>query len=327
MKFIESTWTDPYYNLALEEYVFEKLDRSEDWLILWQNYNTIVIGKYQNTVEEINADYVKEHGISVARRLSGGGAVYHDTGNLNYTIIVDKNDDFDFNFQYFVMPVTKALQSFGLAAEFSGRNDVTIDGKKFSGNSQYVKKNRIMHHGCIMLDSNLANVADALRVKPVKLESKSTKSVRSRVTTINANLAEPISMDTFKQALKEQAAAGNPMESYTLTEHDIAEIQKLRDEKYATWEWNYGFSPEYTVRKEEKFEGGIVTAHMNVEKGRIKEIKLFGDFFGNGEISELEEALQGIPLDENLEKRLKEIHIEEYMKGIHVDELAGLLRD
>lgn len=129
--------------------------------------------------------------ISVARRLSGGGAVYHDKGNLNYTIIVDKNDDFDFNFQYFVLPVTNALKLFGLDAAFSGRNDVTIDGKKFFGNSQYVKQNRIMHHGCIMLDSNLAHVADALRVKPVKLESKSTKSVRSRVTTINANLAEP----------------------------------------------------------------------------------------------------------------------------------------
>ena len=161
MKFIESPWTDPYYNLALEEYVFEKLDRSEDWLILWQN-----------------ADYVKEHGISVARRLSGGGAVYHDKGNLNYTIIVDKNDDFDFNFQYFVLPVTNALKLFGVDAAFSGRNDVTIDGKKFSGNSQYVKQNRIMHHGCIMLDSNLAHVAEALRVKPVKLESASRPSMR-----------------------------------------------------------------------------------------------------------------------------------------------------
>lgn len=327
MKFIESPWTDPYYNLALEEYVFEKLDRSSDWLILWQNFNTIVIGKYQNTVEEINAEYVRENGISVARRLSGGGAVYHDKGNLNYTIIVDQNEDFDFNFRYFVVPVTEALKSFGIDAEFSGRNDVTIDGKKFSGNSQYVKQNRIMHHGCIMVDSNLSNVASALKVKPVKMESKSTKSVRSRVTTINANAQRPITMDEFKLALKDKVAAGNPMETYELTEEDLAAIKKLRDEKYATWEWIYGFSPEYTVRKEEKFDGGIVTAHMNVENGRIKEIRLFGDFFGNGEMGDLEETLQGLPLDDNLEAALEQIHIDEFMKGISAGELAKLLRD
>ena len=327
MKFIESPWTDPYYNLALEEYVFEKLDRSSDWLLLWQNYNTIVIGKYQNTVEEINAEYVRENGISVARRLSGGGAVYHDKGNLNYTIIVDQNEDFDFNFRYFVVPVKETLKSFGIDAEFSGRNDVTIDGKKFSGNSQYVKQNRIMHHGCIMVDSNLSNVASALKVKPVKMESKSTKSVRSRVTTINANAQRPITMDEFKLALKDKVAAGNTMETYELTEEDLAAIKKLRDEKYATWEWIYGFSPEYTVRKEEKFDGGIVTAHMNVENGRIKEIRLFGDFFGNGEMGDLEETLQGLPLDDNLDAALEQIHIDEFMKGISAGELAKLLRD
>ena len=327
MKFIESPWTDPYYNLALEEYVFEKLDRSSDWLLLWQNYNTIVIGKYQNTVEEINAEYVRENGIYVARRLSGGGAVYHDKGNLNYTIIVDQNEDFDFNFRYFVVPVTETLKSFGIDAEFSGRNDVTIDGKKFSGNSQYVKQNRIMHHGCIMVDSNLSNVASALKVKPVKMESKSTKSVRSRVTTINANAQRPITMDEFKLALKDKVAAGNPMETYELTEEDLAAIKKLRNEKYATWEWIYGFSPEYTVRKEEKFDGGIVTAHKNVENGRIKEIRLFGDFFGNGEMGDLEETLQGLPLDDNLEAALEQIHIDEFMKGISAGELAKLLRD
>ncbi len=247
--------------------------------------------------------------------------------NLNYTIIVDKNDNFDFNFRYFALPVTEALKKFGLQAEFSGRNDVTIGGKKFSGNSQYVKKNRIMHHGCIMLDSNLGSVAEALRVKPAKLESKSTKSVRSRVTSINANLEKPVSMDEFEAELKNQVAAGNPLEIYRLTEYDVAEIQKLRDEKYATWEWNYGFSPEYKVRKETKFDGGIVTAHMEVEKGRINEIKIFGDFFGNRDISELERALQGIPLDKNLENYLEKIHFEEYMRGVSVDELAGLLRD
>ena len=326
MIYLESHSTDPYFNLALEEYVFEQMDRSKSYFMLWQNNNTIVVGKYQNTAEEIDQAYVDAHGIRVARRLSGGGAVYHDKGNLNFTFIVDQADAPGLNFKIFVEPVIQALARFGVHAEFTGRNDLTIDGMKFSGNSQYARRGRLLHHGCIMLDSNLTSVADALRVKEAKFDSKAVKSVRSRVTTINAHAPAPISMEDFKGALKECAMASGALEPCTLTEEDLAAIQKLRDEKYATWEWNYGFSPAYDMRREMKFPAGLVTAHLSAEHGKIKAVRFYGDFFGNGDLSELEDAIVGLPLDEHLTEALEHLHIGDYMSGITAEELARLLR-
>ena len=201
MRYLESPSRDPYFNLALEEYVFERMDKSKSYFMLWQNDNTIVVGKYQNTAEEIDQAYVDAHHIRVARRLSGGVAVYHDRGNLNFTFIVDQADAPGLNFKIFVEPVIRALARFGVHAAFTGRNDLTIDGMKFSGNAQYARRGRLLHHGCIMLDSNLTSVADALRVKEAKFASKAVKSVRSRVTTINAHAPAPISMEEFKEAL------------------------------------------------------------------------------------------------------------------------------
>ena len=326
MIYIESNQTDPYFNLALEEYVFSNMDKTKAYFMLWQNDNTIVVGKYQNTAEEVNQSYVDSHGIRVARRLSGGGAVYHDKGNLNFTFIMDREAADDFNFKVFCLPVINALKEFGIEAEFNGRNDITIDGKKFSGNSQYIKAGRVLHHGCIMVDSNLTNVADALNVKEAKFSSKSSKSVRSRVTTINANAKAPITMEAFKDALKRCAFEAEEMEMYTLTEEDLEAVERLREEKYKTWEWNYGFSPAYDMKRELKFPSGLVSAHLQVEKGTIKAVRFFGDFFGNGELQELEKAMEGLRLDESLLAELEKLDIDYYMKGIHAEELYELLR-
>lgn len=325
MVYLESHSTDPYFNLALEEYVFNCLDPGKQYFMLWQNDNTIVVGKYQNTAEELNQQYVEEHGIRVARRLSGGGAVYHDKGNLNFTFITDQKDVPDFQFQVFVTPVVKVLEQIGVHAEFNGRNDITINGLKFSGNSQYAKRGRVLHHGCIMLDSNLSSVAEALRVKEIKYASRSTKSVRSRVTTINANAPEPVTMEQFKRLLKEYIFRTAGLETVTLTEEQLAEIQALRDEKYATWEWNYGRSPDYEVKKEMKFPAGLVSAAMSIEKGHIRALRFYGDFFGNGELFELEEALKGAPMDEELEAVLERLNVGYYMNGISAQELYKLL--
>ena len=325
MFYLESPSRDPYFNLALEEYVFERMDKSKSYFMLWQNDNTIVVGKYQNTAEEIDQAYVDAHGIRVARRLSGGGAVYHDKGNLNFTFIVDRADAPGLNFKIFVEPVIQALARFGVHAAFTGRNDLTIDGMKFSGNAQYARRGRLLHHGCIMLDSNLTSVADALRVKEAKFASKAVKSVRSRVTTINAHAPAPISMEDFKGALKECAMASGELEPCTLTEEDLAAIRKLRDEKYATWAWNYGCSPAYDMRREMKFPAGLVTAHLSAEGGKIKAGRFYGDFFG-GELGELEGAMVGLPLDGHLTEALEALRVGDYMSGITAEELSRLLR-
>lgn len=326
MKYIESNSTDPYFNLALEEYVFEKLPKDEGYFMLWQNDNTIVIGKYQNAAEEVNQKVVDEKQIKVARRLSGGGAVYHDMGNLNFTFVVDKKDIEGLNFKMFIVPIIETLKNFGVNAEFNGRNDITIDGKKFSGNSQYIRQGRVMHHGCIMLDSNMADVASALNVKAAKFESKNVKSVRSRVTTINANAEKKITMDEFKSALKAHILGDSYVEPYELSEQDIKEIKKLRDEKYATWEWRYGKGAKYEMTREEKFDAGLVSVKMNVIGGKIKDIDISGDFFGNGDIAELENGLIGTMLDESLTDKLKELNMCDYMAGITAEELSELIR-
>lgn len=325
MIYIESKSTNPYYNLALEEYVFERMDRSKDYFILWQNYNTIVVGKYQNTAEEINQEYVNEHGIRVVRRLSGGGAVYHDKGNLNYTFIVgqDKNPEFDFSL--FSTPVIKALDKLGVKASLNGRNDISIDGKKFCGNSQYAKHKRLLHHGCIMLDSNLGTVADALKVKEAKFDSKSVKSVQSRVTTINANAPRTISMEEFKETLKACAFENEELEEYKLSIVDEAEIMHLKKEKYEIWDWVYGKNPDYNVTYEKKFPSGLVTLKMQVENACIDDIKIYGDFFGNGEIQELEDQIRGMKIDQSLKENLNTLDVGYYMSGITADDLYQMI--
>ena len=325
MIYIESKSKNPYYNLALEEFVFSRMDSNESYFMLWQNSNTIVVGKYQNTYEEINQAAVDAQDIRVVRRLSGGGAVYHDDGNLNFTFIVNKDRGLEFDFSKFVRPVIEALEELGVHAEFSGRNDITIDGLKISGNSQYVKGNRVLHHGCIMLDSNLDKVKDALKVRAAKFESRSVKSVRSRVTTINSHAPKLISMEEFKDAIKKHVLLGDVKE-YNLTEDDERAIEKIQREKYETWEWNYGSNKKYAMRCEKKFESGLVSIDMEVECGRISDIRITGDFFGNGDIAELQDKMIGLALDEELAEKLESLDIAEYIHGVSSADLAGLIR-
>lgn len=324
--YLESPRTDPYFNLALEEYAFEHTEKGNQCFMLWQNKNTVVVGKYQNTAEEINRDFVEEHHIRVVRRLSGGGAVYHDKGNLNYTLITDQISGQEFDFSVFTAPVLRALEQLGIHAECNGRNDITIQGKKISGSSQYVKDGRLLHHGCIMVDSNLTSVADALRAKPIKLMSNGVKSVRSRVTTINYHAPQPINVERFKSILKMYFLEYGEGMPYRLSQEDMQAVEKLRDQKYRTWEWNYGRSPAYTIRREAKFPAGLVTVCLCAEHGKISDIHFSGDFFGSGEITLLEQAMQGLPMDNQLTQKLQRLHVEDYIHGVTAQNIAQMIR-
>lgn len=328
MYYLESDRTDPYYNLALEQFVFDHLDRSHCYFMLWQNNNSIIVGKHQNTVGEINAAYVKEKAITVARRLSGGGAVYHDLGNLNFTFIADNTQGQHFDFRTFCMPVAKAMNSMGVEVEISGRNDMTIDGKKFSGNSMYMKEGRVMHHGTLLFDSNLQVIGNALRVSKDKIESKGLKSVRSRVTNIKPYLHEETTLMEFWQALRDFMVSETGMRPYILTAADLREVDCLRETVYSKWEWNYGTSPAYTIQKARRIEGcGKVEAFLKVAKnGIIENVAFHGDYFGNGDFGELARRLNGQPMEESsLRVALSGVDIGQYINNLGLDDFLSIL--
>jgi len=305
MKYLESVSTDPRWNLAMEQYVFDTLDKNEDYFFLWQNDNTIVVGKNQNTVAEINNEYVRENGITVVRRLSGGGAVYHDLGNLNFTFVADAGHMESINFSLFCQPIVETLRSFGVEAAISGRNDITVDGKKFSGNSQYLKDGRVMHHGTILFNSDLSVVGKALCVDREKIESKGVKSVAGRVTNLSAYLPAGTALADFKSRLLSYLASDRGLTPYVLTPEDLAGIAAIKKARYDTWEWNYGRSPAYPTNRTRRFENcGQVSVSLAVEEGKLRDIQFFGDFFENGDTRLLAQQLRGCPCRrEDVERR------------------------
>ena len=327
LSYLDLTTTDPAFNLAAEQYVFDSLPRDRAYFMLWQNDNAIIVGKYQNTFAEINEAYVKEHGIRVVRRLSGGGAVYHDLGNLNFTFIADAGTLSTLNFTIFCEPVIRTLAKFGVTAEVNGRNDMTIDGRKFSGNSQYLKQGRIMHHGTILFDSDLSVVSNALQVDESKFQSKASKSVRSRVTNVAAYLPTPISLPEFRSALLADIAQSAGGEAYVFSASDLAAIEKLRAERYGTWEWNYGFSPACTIERRARIEGcGTVEVRIGVSGGHISEMHFYGDFFSVSEPEQLSARFVGLSPDaQGYKKALQGIDVSQYIVGLTNEALMQLL--
>ena len=326
MYFYESPSTDPYYNLALEEHLFETLPEGAGLFMLWQNKDAVIIGRYQNAAEEINAAYVKKHGIAVVRRMSGGGAVYHDLGGLNYTLIMDGAES---PWRRCMQPLLGVLRGYGLDARFSGRNDIEIGGKKIAGCAQYARASRTLHHGCILFDTDLAKVAAALTPGEAKFTSKSDKSVRARVTTIRACMdGRCLDMHTFRRDLREaySTAQGAGCKPFVLTVEGAAAVRRLRDEKYRTWEWNFGYRTDYQVHRERRFAAGFAAADLDVEEGCIKAVRFSGDFFAD-ELSAFERALAGMPLDENLISRLRERGADTVIAGLGAEELAALLAE
>ena len=327
MKFISNNnITDPTLNLAMEEYVLKNMPKDDSYFLFYINRPSIIIGKNQNTIEEVNQSYIDEQGIDVVRRISGGGAVYHDTGNLNFSFVTDDDGNSFHNFQKFTEPIVEALKSLGVDANLSGRNDIQVGEAKISGNAMVKVKDRMFSHGTLMLNSELDEVQNALRVNPAKIKSKGIKSVRSRVANISEFLDEPIDIDEFKEIILKSIFGETQVEEYKLTDEDWEKIEKLSNEKYRTWEWNYGRNPKYNFEREEKFEKGFVQIKSDVKKGRIEHAKIFGDFFGERDITELENALEGTLHEfDSIEEALSNYDIYHYFGDIDRHELIRLM--
>ncbi len=324
--YIAVSTTDPAFNLALEEYVFEKMSRDREYFLTWRNDNAIIVGRHQNTAAEINEAFVKEKNIKVVRRLSGGGAVYHDLGNLNFTFIVDAQPGQKVDLRKFCQPIADTLCALGANASVDGRNDILIDGMKVSGNAQYVRQGRVMHHGTILFDSDMTVLSQALRPDPAKARAKGVKSVRSRVTNARPHLSRDMTLEEFREALS-RSLMTDGFERYELTQQDISAIEKIRAERYATREWNYGFCEDGVLIRKKRVEGcGTVEAHISIKDDRIRRIDFHGDFFSTLPPEELAGLLIGLPLTEPALRTVLEGHrAGDYMTGLENNDLIDLI--
>ncbi len=320
MKIIRNTETDPYFNLAAEEYLLDNCPG--EIFSLWRNDRSVIIGRSQNAYAELDVNFVQAHDIRVVRRLTGGGAVFHDLGNINYTFITDDGRPLDF--ARFSRPIIEALAGLGIRAELSGRNDLTVGGMKISGAAQCVRNGRILHHGTLLFDADLSSMAGALRPDPAKLSSKGIASVRSRVTNIRRLLGEDCTMDAvgfFDYLMR--YAAGNKGEAAAYGEEEKAAIRQLADTKYSTWAWNFGESRTYGRERRQRFPFGSVEVGLTVDRGRIASVRIRGDFFGVREIGELEAALLGLRYERG-ELSAALSRVGDYIHGASAEDLLGL---
>lgn len=325
---------DASVNIALETYLVENRLVDEPILLFYINEPSIIIGRNQNTIEEVNQPYVEEKGITVVRRMSGGGAVYHDLGNFSFCFIKDDDGSFR-DFASFTKPVIEALHKMGAtSAELQGRNDLLIDGRKFSGNAMYAKNGRMTAHGTIMFKSDLEEVTRALKPNKAKIESKGIKSVRSRVTNIEPYVDEQyknLSTEEFRDLILLEIFGVEKREDvkeYHLTEEDWQKVYAIREERFGNWDWNYGKSPAFDIKESHKFPFGLVDFRFNVKGGKIVEARIFGDFFGLGDIQDVEQQLIDVKYDRaSVSDVLKNIDVNKYFGNVTADDLVGMLFD
>jgi lipoate-protein ligase A len=322
MLFIENNNRDPYQNHGLEEWLMDEMN--EDCFMLWHNEKAILLGRNQNYYNEINIAYAKEHNIKIVRRITGGGTVFTDEGNLMFTFIsCEGKKDFT-DFKKFTKPILNALQRLGVPAVFSGRNDLTIDGKKISGNAQCRYKDKVLHHGTLMFDANTEELAQALNVKEIKLKGKGVSSVKSHVANISNYLNEKMSIEQFRQCLLQMIMEEvDDAIEFKLSEMQWQEVRERTYKKHGTKEWIYGFQPNFKFHKETKFLGGIVEVFLDIRRNKVADIKIYGDFFSDGDINEIEDEMRGVEYEEQAVRNvLNNFSVKKYFGQITRDELV-----
>lgn len=323
--------TDPYFNLAMEEYLIDTAG-DEEIFILWRNEPSVIIGRNQNAFSELDVSFAREHDIKVVRRLTGGGAVFHDLGNINYTFISPDVDGGSLNFARFCEPIVRALRALGLDASLSGRNDILAEGRKVSGTAQCVRSGHVMHHGTLLWDADFSAMAGVLRPDTEKLAAKGIKSVRSRVGNIRALLAElgderqsDVTVPDSVLGLGEYLYSSFPGEPVPLSERQLEEIGALADAKYRTWNWNFGSSKQYAAEKRRRFRFGSVCVRYTLSGGIIEEIDISGDFFGAGSVQQLCSSLVGTRCERDALLTALDGRTGEYILGATDEDIADLL--
>lgn len=322
--YIENDSLDPYFNFALEYYLLKELDLKDDVFLFWRTVPTLMIGRHQNTIEEINCNYVKEKKICVVRRITGGGTIYTDPNGWQFSYIVKKPFT-NIDFSEYVKPVINALAQQGIEAKYNDRNDIYIKGKKISGNSQYCDERCGLHHGSILFNTDLNELVKAITVSDDKIISKGLKSVRERVTNVKDHFDREINSIAFKNLIVDEILRNND-KRYALTLKDIDRVNEIRDQKFKSWEWNYGKSPKFKIIKSKRYEGGKIEFHLNIKQGCITECKIYGDFFCKGDIDYVSCSLAGcFYKEDNIRAVLKEINAESIFYKFSIDELVNCL--
>ncbi|MFC6202191.1 lipoate--protein ligase [Lactiplantibacillus nangangensis] len=324
-------------NLATEQYLMNNVEFDEPLVLFYYEEPCIIVGRNQNTLEEINADYVREHNITVTRRLSGGGAVYQDLGNLCFSFVVDSDSQEFGDFKTFTQPIIDVLHEMGATtANVSGRNDLLVDGKKFSGNAMYSRNGKTFSHGTLMLNVDLNVVPNALTVPTDKIASKGIKSVRSRVTNLRPFLApeyQNITVPEFRDTLLTKLFHVDSLDEIKDKEYQVSPeqqkaIDKIYEDYYANWDWVYGKSPEFSVKRRQHFDMGTIDARLQVTDGHIQNIKFFGDFFGSGDVHDVEKALTGLRYDHNvISEKLADLDLNRYFTGIPREDIIDLIAE
>lgn len=322
---ILSPYTNPYFNLASEEYLLKNFQ--EDLFLLYRNTPSIVVGKHQNTLAEINLPFVQEQEILVARRISGGGTVFHDLGNLNFAVFTSGKEGELVDYKRATLPIIEALKEMGLEARLGKRNELLLEGLKISGTASHVFKQRVLHHGTLLFSSEMGKLSAALKSNKERFTDRAVKSVRSRVSNIHDHLTESMDVEVFQErVLNHMLSTNTDARAYQFSQTDIAEIKVLRDSKFSTWEWNFGYSPKYQFCKSISFKTGSLELHMNVVKGVIKDLKILGDFTSMKDIVLLETLLLGSIHDpETIRNKLSGIDVSDYILGLQNEELLSAM--